>query len=270
MDAVDLAGVVLAAGAGRRLAPLTDERPKAACPVDGRPLVTWALERLAPATSAVAVNLHHGAAAIDALLPPAVHRSPEPAEALGTAGALGALRPWLAGRAVLVTNADAWLGPVDLGRFVDGWDGERVRLLCVRDPARRDFGDLRYAGVALHPAAVVERFRPEPSGLYEVCWRAEEAAGRLDLVVHAGPFVDCGTPADYLLANLAGSGGRSVVDPTARVAPDAVLRRAVVWDGAEVVAGERLVDAIRTPTATVLVRRGGRPVGDPGGGGSAL
>lgn len=253
----EVAGVVLAAGAGTRLAPLTRQRPKALCPVGTVPLVDHALARLAPVVAGdrVAVNLHHGAAALDAHLPAAVHRSVEEPEVLGTAGALGALRGWLDGRAVLVTNADAWLGPdLDLGAFVDGWDGERVRLACVRDPARGDFGDLRYCGVALHPWSVAARLEATPSGLYEVCWRAEHEAGRLDLVALDVDFVDCGTPADYLAANLAASGGASVVDQSAEVDPSAVLVRSVVWDGSVVAPGERLVDAVRTPSSTLLVR----------------
>ena len=251
----EVAGVVLAAGAGTRLAPLTQLRPKALCPVAGRPLVDLALDRLATATTAHAVNLHHGAALLDAHLPAAVHRSREEHAALGTAGALGALRPWLAGRSALVTNADAWLAPqLDLASFVDGWDRERVRLLCVVDPARGDFGDRRYCGVAILPWRTIAPLAPEPSGLYEVSWRAEAAAGRLDLVVHDGPFVDCGSPSDYLAANLLASGGSSVIDPGAVVAEGAELVRAVVWDHSEVASGERLVDAIRAEGLTVLVR----------------
>lgn len=250
-----IAGVVLAAGAGTRLRPLTAELPKALCPVGGRALVDHALDRLRTLVTAAAVNLHHGAAAIDAHLPPSVHRSVEAPEALGTAGAIGALRPWLDGRSALVTNADAWLGGApDLGWFVDGWDRERVRLLCVRDPARGDFDDLRYCGLALLPAPLVAGLEAVPSGLYEVSWRRERAAGRLDLVVTEAPFVDCGTPADYLAANLAASGGASVVDPTAHVGAGARLERSVVWAGAVVASGERLMAAVRTPTQTVLVR----------------
>ena len=287
----DLAAVVLAAGAGTRLAPLTRLRPKALCPVATRPLVDHALARVATVVTdpgAVAVNLHHGGAALDAHLPAGVHRSWERPEALGTAGALGALRPWLQDRSVLVTNADAWLatwladtrrtdtGPSvdrlndtgvtnsgpgggsardpDLGRFVSDWDGDRVRLLCVETDGPADFGTLRYCGVALLPAASVSRLGAEPSGLYEVLWRDEAAAGRLDLVVHPGEFVDCGTPARYLHANLLASGGASVVDPTATVGRGAVLDRCVVWDHSEVAPGEHLVDAVRAGPLTVLVR----------------
>ena len=257
-----VAGVVLAAGAGTRLVPLTRLRPKALCPVATRPLVDHALARLASAglhgseaTGAIAVNLHHGADALDRHLPAGVHRSREDPVALGTAGALGALQGWLDGRHVLVTNADAWLPEdLDLAPFVEQWDRARVRLLCVEDAARGDFGDLRYCGVALLPAAVVASLRPEPSGLYEASWRDESEAGRLDLVVHDGAFVDCGTPADYLAANLLASGGTSVIDPTAVVGDEAMVVRSVVWDHSELAPGEQLVDAIRAGPLTVLVR----------------
>ena len=316
-DVTDLAAVVLAAGAGSRLAPLTRLRPKALCPVATRPLVDHALARVATVVSdpgSVAVNLHHGGALLDAHLPAAVHRSGERPEALGTAGALGALRPWIDGRPVLVTNADAWLGPaeptppatadeyaaatepaddsatepadepdaepaagpgtptnepaghlgpvrtaagpggVDLAGLVAGWDGRRVRLLCVETGAPADFGTLRYCGAALLPADLVAGLAAEPSGLYEVLWRDEARAGRLDLVVHHGPFVDCGTPARYLEANLLANGGRSVVDPEARVGEGALVDQSVVWDHSEVGPGERLRRAIRAEDLTVLVR----------------
>jgi NDP-sugar pyrophosphorylase family protein len=253
----DLVGVVLAAGSGTRLRPLTLERPKALCPVDGTPLVDLAMDRIRPSVgSAIAVNLHHGAEQLDAHLPPEVHRSVESPEALGTAGAIGALRSWIEGRDVLVTNADAWLArSLDLTSFVAGWDRRRTRLLCVVDPVRGDFDELRYCGVALIPGATAAGLAPVPSGLYEVSWREERAAGRLDLHRTDVRFIDCGTPADYLAANLAASGGAPVVGPGSTVGAGAHLERCVVWPGATVAPGEVLVDAIRTPRATVLVRQ---------------
>ncbi len=253
-----LAGVVLAAGAGTRLRPLTRIRPKALCPVGDRPLVDHGLARVAPHVDAVAVNVHHGRSLMEAHLrrPGAAivaHLSIEPDEARGTAGGLGLLHDWIDGRDVLVTNADAWL-PADLARFVAGWDRERCRLLCVEDQDRGDFGSLRYCGAALLPARLVAPLGPEPSGLYETIWRAEAEMGRLDLVEHDGPFVDCGTAADYLAANLSASGGTSVVAPDVVVPEGCELVRSVVWPASRLVAGERLVDAVRAGTTTVLVR----------------
>jgi NDP-sugar pyrophosphorylase family protein len=249
-----LAGVVLAAGAGSRLAPLTRLRPKALCPVGARPLVDHAIDRLAPLVGEVAVNVHHGRGQmLDHLAGRAVEVSLEDAVALGTAGALGQLRPWIDGRAVLLTNADAWL-PADLSVLIDGWDGERMRLLAVEVGPAGDFGTRRYCGATLLPWAAVEGLAAEPSGLYEVRWREAWAAGTLDLVRWDGPFVDCGTPADYLAANLLASGGSSVVGAGASVDPSAELVRSVVWPGATVAPGERLVDAVRAGRLTVLVR----------------
>ena len=95
-----LAGVVLAAGAGSRLRPLTRLRPKALCPVGDRPLVDHACDRAASVTSDVAVNVHHGRALVEAhLADRPLHLSVEADEARGTAGALGLLRPWIDGRA---------------------------------------------------------------------------------------------------------------------------------------------------------------------------
>ncbi|WP_088287391.1 NTP transferase domain-containing protein [Kineosporia sp. A_224] len=272
-----LAGVVLAAGEGARLRPLTLLRPKALCPVGGVPLLDHALARVAPAAGSgpghLAVNAHHGADLVVAHVGGRAHVSVESPEALGTAGALGALRDWVDGRDVLLTNADAYL-PAGLGDLAGGWDGERCRLLCVPVDGRPDFTapdgtGLRYVGACLLPWAFVKALAAEPTGLYEVLWAAQDALGRLDLVTTAGlglpgTVVDCGTPAQYLAANLdavrraggsvvapgavvSGRVEESVVGAGARVEGDVV--RCVVWDGAHVAPGERLVDAVRAVAA---------------------
>lgn len=234
----DLVAVVLAAGAGRRLRPLTDLRPKALCPVANEPLLDRALHSVTPYADDVAVNAHHRADVIADHLAGRVHLSVEHPVALGTAGALGALRGWVAGRPVLVRNADAYL-PGGLGQLVAGWDGVRSRLLCVAAPGNGDFGDLRYVGAALLPWAVVRRLEPVPTGLYEISWRH----GDVELVETADVAIDCGTPAAYLRANLHASGGYSVVGAGAVV--HGKLVRSVVWPDGYVGPGERLVDAIR-------------------------
>ena len=93
------------------------------------------------------------------------------------------------------------------------------------------------------PWSAVAGLEPRPSGLYEVSWKALSAAGRLDLTTSDHPFFDCGTPGEYLAANLAASGGSSVIGPGATVRGEVV--RSVVWPGGTVAAGERLVDSIR-------------------------
>lgn len=247
-----LVGVVLAAGAGSRLRPLTDVRPKPLCPVGGRTLLDRALDRVAPHVSRTAVNAHHHTdQLVAALVGRDVHVSLEQPAALGTAGALGALRDWVDGRAVLVTNADAYYGAGDpVGEMVAGWDGDRPRLLCVRTGAASDFGDLHYVGTALLPWWSVRDLEAVPSGLYEVSWRELHQVGRVELVVTDAEAVDCGTPADYLAANLAVSGGEPVVEPGAVV--EGTVVRSVVWAGERVGQGERLVEAVRAAGVTLF------------------
>jgi MurNAc alpha-1-phosphate uridylyltransferase len=244
----DVAGVVLAAGAGTRLRPLTLVRPKPLCPVGDRPLVDHAVERVQVVTSAVAVNVHHGRRPLEAHLDGRVHVSVEEDEALGTAGALGRLRGWLDGRAALVVNGDTWTdAPLD--RLLDGWDGERMRLLVAGDV---DVRRPRLAG-ALLPWSEVAGLAPEPAGLWELRWSAADRAGRLEWVSVAAAFADCGSPGSYLAANLAWSGGDSVIGEGAEV--EGRVSRSVVWPGCAVAPDERLVQAIRYAAGrTVLVR----------------
>jgi MurNAc alpha-1-phosphate uridylyltransferase len=269
MTSSGFAGVVLAAGAGTRLRPLTTLRPKALCPVGTVPLVDLALARLAPLAGtgqdAVAVNAHAFAAAVAEHVAGRAHVSVEVGEALGTAGALGALREWISGRPVAVANADAYI-PDGLGRLALGWDGERSRLLCSAVPGAGDFPTvrrgLRYVGACLLGWSSVRPLVATPSGLFEVLWREQAERGGLELVTlgEAGTgdvAIDCGAPADYLAANLHASGGASVVDPSAVV--EGVVERCVVWDGAYVGPGEHLVEAIRAGTRSAPVTVSAHP-----------
>ena len=240
--------MVLAAGIGARLAPLTHLRPKALCPVGGVPLVDRALDALGALGLDVAVNAHHHAAALVAHVDGRAHVSEEP-RLLGTAGALGALRGWLDGRDALVVNADA-VHAADLTRLLAA-DRGRVALL-VADPEGTPFGPALRLCAARLPWADVAMLEPEPSGLYDRLWVPAAREGRLDVLGGEVPWFDCGTPASYLAANLWCSGGEPVVGEGARV--EGRLTRSVVWDGAHVRAGEHLVDAIRADGVTVLVR----------------
>lgn len=245
--------VVLAAGAGTRLRPLTSLRPKPLCPVGDRALLDWSLEAVAPLGLDVAVNVHHGADQIvDHIETMArrvvTHVSHEEDTPRGTAGAIGVLRDWLDGRGALVVNADTW-HRADLADFVSGWDGERVRLLTS---SPLPFGPGSGVVASIVPWLAAERLTQEPAGLWEVLWHRELSAGRLDAVHHSGVVIDCGTPADYLAANLTWAGGRSVIGEGASV--EGSVTRCVVWPGAVVSAGEVLVDAVRADTLTVLVR----------------
>jgi N-acetyl-alpha-D-muramate 1-phosphate uridylyltransferase len=258
----DLCAVVLAAGEGRRLRPLTHVRPKPLCPVGNVPLLDLAIRRARRAVgtgpAAVAVNVHHQRERIEGHLaadggPGPVHVSVEADEALGTAGALGHLRDWIGGRGVLVLNSDTW-SPGDLDEVAAGWDRERIRLLVAGDDRLRppERPTSAVAG-AFMPWSEVARLAPVPSGLWEASWRAAQPAGRVEVVRWDGPCLDCGTPARYLAANLAAGTGLAVVGEGAVV--EGTLDRAVVWPGARVRPGEHLVDAVRADAGvTVLVR----------------
>ncbi|MGB9377417.1 MAG: sugar phosphate nucleotidyltransferase [Mycobacteriales bacterium] len=242
---MSLAGVALAAGAGTRLRPLTDLMPKALCPVANVALLDRAIVALEPTgCTGIAVNAHHMADQIAEHVAGRAHLSVEQPAALGTAGAIGALRPWLDGRDALICNADAYRDG-DLRALLDGWSGLRPRLLVVRDPQRADFGEWRFAGASVLPWAYARDLPAEPSGLYEVVWQAADRSGDLEFVEHPTTFIDCGTPADYLAANLHASGGASVIGAGAVV--EGELVRSVVWPGAVVRRAERLVDAVRAP-----------------------
>src|SRR5438105_1910026 len=96
-----LAAIVLGAGAGTRLRPLTRVRPKVLCPVGNVPLLDVNLARVRAVVGdgpdRVAVNAHHHADAVVAHVGDRAHVSVEPGEALGTAGGVARLRPWLDG-----------------------------------------------------------------------------------------------------------------------------------------------------------------------------
>lgn len=238
-----LAGIVLAAGVGSRLRPLTRIKPKALCPINNVPMVDLALARLrAVGITDIAVNAHHLAEQLVAHLVGRVHLSVEQPAALGTAGAVGALRSWLAGRDALICNADAYLDG-DIAPLLDGWTGQRPRVLVVPMATESDFGRWRFAGASLLPAAYASRLSPSPSGLFEVVWRPSMERGQLEHVAHQGMFIDCGTPQEYLAANLHRSGGANVIGRGAVV--EGELRRCVVWPDGVVARHERLVEAVR-------------------------
>lgn len=259
----DLCAVVLAAGEGTRLRPLTLARPKALCPVGNVPLLDRTLTHLAglglSGPAVVAANASWLAEQVVAHAGGRVHVSVE-ARPLGTAGGLARLRDWVAGRAVLVGNADAYLAGGSLAALLADWDGATVRLLGVPVPpgTAGTFSGYGFAGFSLLPWRWV-RDLPSEGELVRAVWRPAEAAGCLEVVPFTGYFRDTGTPAGYLAANLhaAGDGNliapgatvtgqcrRAVVGAAAEVHGD--LTRTVVWPGARVRAGERLTDAIRT------------------------
>lgn len=264
--------VLLAAGEGRRLRPLTERLPKALCPVGNVSLLDRGLHRVAglglTGPGGVAVNAAYLADQVVDRVAGRAHVSVEPDGPLGTAGGVGRLRDWIDGRAVLVGNADAYLSDrrhppgKDIAALLDGWDFTTVRMLTrPTEPGRRaEFSGRRFAGFSLLPWRYVRRLAAEPADLVRAVWRPAEAAGELELVGYGGTYVDTGTPADYLAANLHAAGAGSLVDGTAtvtgrcaasvvgaRAVVEGAVTRCVVWPDATVAAGEDLVAVVRAP-----------------------
>ncbi len=257
----DVCAVVLAAGEGRRLRPLTASTPKALCPVGNVALLDRAIARVAAlgfdAPARLAVNACYLGEQVVAHVGGRAHLSVEPAEPLGTAGGLANLKPWIDGRGVLAANADAYLADGEVDALLDGWDGTTVRLLGVSGPPK-EFGEFRFAGLSLLPGDLVEVLEAVPTDLVRTTWRPAERAGRLEVVPFGGTYLDTGTARDYLAANLHAAGTGSLVDQDAVVTGrveravvgagariDGSVTRSVVWPGGLVKAGEHLVDAIR-------------------------
>ena len=133
--------MLLAAGLGTRMRPLTDRLPKALVPVQGRPLIDWSLERLeAAGVENLVVNLHHHADQLEAHLAArwrgGLQFSREP-RLLETGGGLKAALPLLGEAPFFAINADTiWLDgqrPA-LERLAEAFEPERMDALLLCAP----------------------------------------------------------------------------------------------------------------------------------------
>jgi len=127
-------GIVLCAGFGSRLAPLTDRVPKPLVPVANRPVLDLVLDRLvAVGVEEVGINLHHRADAIRAHL--ATRATPrfntvfEP-EILDTGGGIANFRAWVDEPAVLLHNSDI-VTDADLAALVRDHEAHEPEVTMV-------------------------------------------------------------------------------------------------------------------------------------------
>ncbi len=128
--------MVMAAGVGSRMRPLTDDRCKALVAVDGKALIDWTLDKLAAAgVMRAVVNVHHFADALEAHLSgrtrPEILISDERSQLLETGGGLARAAPLLGRDPIFTANIDAL--------WVDGAQAELSRLATAFDPDRMDF-----------------------------------------------------------------------------------------------------------------------------------
>ena len=144
--------MLLAAGRGERLRPLTDRTPKALVPVGGKPLIAWHLERLAASGCREAViNVSHlGQQIVDYVgdgrrFGVRVSYSRE-AEPLETAGGIAQAQPLLGDAPFLLVNADIYC-EVDFKTLLAFTLGTMMaHLVLVPNPAHRAQGDFSLRG----------------------------------------------------------------------------------------------------------------------------
>jgi MurNAc alpha-1-phosphate uridylyltransferase len=225
--------MVLAAGFGTRMRPLTDRLPKPLLAVAGRTLLDRALDRVAEAGLARAVvNVHYRADMIRAHLAgrrtPEIAISEEAPAILDTGGGIRRALPLLGARPFAVVNADAlWTGPCPVAALRAAWEPARMDALLLLVPrgrarAHAGAGDFfldapggapaRRGGAARAPfvytgAQILAPGAMEgtPEGAFSLnrVWDGLLARGRLAAIVHGGGWVDVGTPAGLEAAEAA-------------------------------------------------------------------
>lgn len=145
--------MVLAAGLGKRMRPLTDRLPKPLVPVYGKPLIDHVLDKVADAgIPHVVVNVHHHADLLEAHVkarpaPPAIHVSDERGVLLETGGGVVKALPLLGAGPFLTINSDTiWIEGArpNLKRLIEHFDPDRMDALLLLAPAALSVG---YDGV---------------------------------------------------------------------------------------------------------------------------
>jgi MurNAc alpha-1-phosphate uridylyltransferase len=206
--------MLLAAGRGERMRPLTDTTPKPLLEVAGKPLIVWHLERLAVAgIRDVVINLSWLGEMIAAALGDGgayglrIAYSREPWPALETGGGLVQALPLLGDAPFLLVNGDVFTD-IDFTRLTLA-PGDLAQLVLVQNPQHNQNGDfhldvrgritaavgerLTYAGVAMLDPLIFAGAEPGRSPLLPWLLRARDA-GRLGGQKHAGRWLDIGTP----------------------------------------------------------------------------
>lgn len=219
--------MVMAAGLGTRMRPLTATVPKPLIEVAGKPLIDHVFDRLRTAgIERVVVNIHYLADQLEAHLGACcpdldILVSDERAQLMETGGGLMAARSLLGDEPIVTANSDnLWIdGPVDAIRLLAArWDDAAMDVLMLLVPlarahnhtgqgdfhlgsdglitGRREEGRVApfvYTGVQiLHPRILVDA----PAGPFStnLFWNRAIEAGRAYGLVHGGLWFDVGTP----------------------------------------------------------------------------
>jgi MurNAc alpha-1-phosphate uridylyltransferase len=146
--------MVLAAGLGTRMRPLTDSMPKALVPVAGRALIDHTLDRLAEAgVEQAVVNVHAFADQMEAHLArrsaPRIRISDERAGLLDSGGGIAKALPMLGADPIFVANIDnIWIEGATpaLAALAAAWDPQAMDLCILLAPRERTYGFERPEG----------------------------------------------------------------------------------------------------------------------------
>ena len=157
MTAVPKTAMVLAAGLGTRMRPLTDDRPKALVEVAGKAMIDHLLDRLlAAGVQTVVVNVHHFADLMQAHLAqrraPRILISDERDGLLDSGGGIARAAPLLGEAPIFVANIDnIWIeGPRPaLQTLAEAWDPQRMDICILLAPRDRSTGFERPEGFVL-------------------------------------------------------------------------------------------------------------------------
>ena len=223
--------MVLAAGLGTRMRPLTNDMPKPLIPVAGKALMDYALDRFAAAgVSRAIVNVHYLADQVEAHVAqrtaPDIVISDEREELLETGGGLKKARNLFRGGSIFCTNTDAIMidgdGRDACGALADLWSGARMDALLLLVPIARasgydgrgDFdiaadgqinyrkGDaaaLVFTGLQIISTALIDE-GPDGAFSTRVLWDRAAARGRLFGAVYEGDWLHVGDPEGLALA----------------------------------------------------------------------
>ncbi|AFL73932.1 N-acetylmuramate alpha-1-phosphate uridylyltransferase MurU [Thiocystis violascens] len=204
--------MILAAGRGNRMRPLTDHTPKPLLEAAGKPLIVYHIERLAAAGFRdLIINHAHLGERIEAALGDGADfgvriRYSAEAQALETGGGIFKALPLLGPAPFLVVNGDVWTDCALTDLKLDADD--LAHLILVDNPPHHPTGDFALANGRVYPEGSprytfsgLGLYRPE---LFDGCsagafplaplLRNAMLAGRVGGRRHAGRWFDIGTP----------------------------------------------------------------------------
>lgn len=206
--------MILAAGRGERMRPLTDATPKPLLKAGGKPLIVWHIEKLARAGfRELVINHAHLGGQIESALGAggrfgvSIRYSPE-AEALETAGGVANALPLLGDEPFLVINGDIYCD-YDLAGLPRELGGNSAWLLLVDNPEHHPGGDfvlsegavtdegehkLTFSGIGLYrPELFASIIRGTKAKLAPLL-REQMAMGKVGGEHYRGFWLDVGTP----------------------------------------------------------------------------